>query len=236
MQLLSNQIKNNYKAYLLIGFFVLFTTFSFSQNQRKSDSLKKVLKDNSYDRKDKLRILSDIAYYETDIDEMISYGKELIASAGEMDSLKMQISGYLQIGQAFSQKGDLTTALEELLKGAKIANDSSFFKSQASIKIALADVYSQMGDGELALQKYREGLNYFKKEKDSLNLATSYYNLADQFYKEKELDSALVNYKNAFILFKGLGFENYLAYILGGEGLIYTGPARGTSTSDISTV
>ena len=206
---------------LFIVVAIFLSNFTLAQEQKIADSLKNVFRKNLYQRVDKLKILSDIAYYETDIDEVIIYSNELIASSKEMDSVFREFDGYLRLGQAYSQKGELPKAIEELLKGAKITNDHNLEKEQARVKIALADVYSEMGDNKLAVKNYRDGIQYFQKVKDSTNLAISQYNLGDQYYKEEKLDSALTNYKSAANLFKIKGYENYQAYVLGSEGLVY---------------
>ncbi|MFY9242109.1 MAG: adenylate/guanylate cyclase domain-containing protein [Polaribacter sp.] len=225
MQFISFTYKT-YKVYFLIGFFCLFSFFTFSQDQKKADSLKNILRKNLYDRKDKLKNLADIAYYETDIDEIIIYSKELIATAIERDTAYFEYSGYLQLGQAYGQKGDLKTALTNLLKAAKVANDNDLKSSKAGIKVAIADIYSQMGDSKLSVKNYKEAILLYEKIKiekinDSINLASAKYNLGDEYYSQQKLDSSLYYYKKAADDFKSLGYEQYLAYILGSEGLVY---------------
>ena len=127
---------------MLIGFFCCCFFTNFSQDQKHSDSLKIILKNNTYERANKLGILKDIADNETDTDEIIVYSKELIESAKEMDSVKYLYSGYLQMGNAYRLKSDLTTALENYLIASKIAVDQGLIFEQASIKIAIADAYS----------------------------------------------------------------------------------------------
>lgn len=198
----------------------LSTTSTFSQDQKEADSLKTIFRKNDYDRAKRLSILADIAYNETNFDEKIIYSQELIASAKDLDTIGPLINGYMILGQAYQEKGDLTEALKYILESSKLA-DRTDEKFQARTKIALADIYSEMGDVKLAIRNYKNGLKFFSEKKDTINIAITQNNLGDLYYNENKLDSALVNYKNAAKGFALLGLDNYQAYVLGGEGLIY---------------
>lgn len=216
------------KAYLLIGFFCLISSNIFSQDQKESDSLKTIFRSNDYDRDNKLKILEDIASSETDTDEILIYSKELIESAKEMDSIGYVFSGYLQQGNAFRLKSDLSQALKSYFEAAKIALENNLNYQQAIIKISIADVYSIMGDGNTAVTYYRNSIELLKLESDStnsesnsLNLASAQLNLGDEYLNQKKLDSALYYFSESGKTFKALDYRIGEAYNLGNVGLVY---------------
>jgi tetratricopeptide (TPR) repeat protein len=216
---------NYKKAYFLIGFFsVCFFSNFHAQNQKKSDSLKKDFRKNNYNRKNKLEILKNIAQNETNADEILIFGKELIQSSIELDSLNFLYTGYLQVGNAYRLKSDLTHALDHYLKASKVAEDIKRIDYQAEIKIAIADAYSIMGDSKNAVSKYKQGINLmFKADSlvDKISLASAHLNLGDEYYNQKKLDSALYYFSESGRLFEEADFELGKAYNLGNVGLVY---------------
>lgn len=229
----SNLKSSKVIIYLVLCFIYCFK--SFSQDQKFSDSLKIVLKKNDYKRSNKLKILSEIAENETNTDEIIIYSKELIESAKEMDSLQYMYAGYLQMGNAYRLKSDLTTALDNYFIASKIAIDQNLIEEQGSIKIAIADVYSIMGDSKNAVSFYRKSIAMLGKlvkiheeskdsvalESVSLGLASAELNLGDEYFNQKKLDSALHYFNESGKVFKALKYEVGEAYNLGNVGLVY---------------
>lgn len=216
------------KTCLLIVFLCLVTLNLFGQDQRRSDSLKTVFRTNDYDRALKLQILEDIANAETDTDEILIYSKELIESAKEMDSVVYIFSGYLQQGNGYRLKSDLSQALNSYFEAAEIALENNLNYQQAIIKISIADVYSIMGDGNTAVSYYRNSIDLLKSESISdnsesvsMNLASAQLNLGDEYLNQKKLDSALYYFSESGKVFEALNFRIGEAYNLGNVGLVY---------------
>ena len=209
------------KAYLIIGFFCLLSIASFAQDQKLSDSLIKIYKSGDYEEKDELKILQEIAQSETDTEKLLTYSLQLIVAAKTADSAKYEFSGYLQKGNAYRLKSDLTKALESYFDAAKIASNANLKADEASINISIADVYSIMGDSETSVRYYREALKLMKKDGASIHLASAQLNLGDEFYNQKELDSALFYFSESAKIFKAFDYELGEAYNLGNVGLVY---------------
>ncbi|MCH3882419.1 MULTISPECIES: adenylate/guanylate cyclase domain-containing protein [Tenacibaculum] len=201
----------------------MYSTNSYTQNQKESDSLKKILRTNSYERKDKLKNLRWISQEETNPDEILIFSKELIESAKEMDSVDYVFSGYQQMGNAYRLKSELTKALENYFTAAEIAEDNNLLNQQATIKISIADAYSIMGDSKNAVSYYRNSIALLKQdvEMDSIDLASAQLNLGDEYYNQKKLDSALYYFEESGRLFKLVDYEIGAAYNLGNVGLVY---------------
>lgn len=216
------------KPFLLVALLCLVTINLFAQDQRRSDSLKTIFRTNDYDRALKLQILEDIANAETDTDEILIYSKELIESAKEMDSVVYIFSGYLQQGNAYRLKSDLSHALNSYFEAAEIALENNLNYQQAIIKISIADVYSIMGDGNTAVSYYRNSIDLLKSESISassesvsMNLASAQLNLGDEYLNQKKLDSALYYFSESGKVFEALNFRIGQAYNLGNVGLVY---------------
>lgn len=216
------------KPFLLVALLCLVTINLFAQDQRRSDSLKTIFRTNDYDRALKLQILEDIANAETDTDEILIYSKELIESAKEMDSVVYIFSGYLQQGNAYRLKSDLSHALNSYFEAAEIALENNLNYQQAIIKISIADVYSIMGDGNTAVSYYRNSIDLLKSESISassesvsMNLASAQLNLGDEYLNHKKLDSALYYFSESGKVFEALNFRIGQAYNLGNVGLVY---------------
>ncbi|QOD62520.1 tetratricopeptide repeat protein [Polaribacter haliotis] len=195
----------------------------FSQNQKISDSLKIELKENSYTKIEKLKILEDIAFEETNAEEIIIYSNLLIKNAKEIDSIRLEYSGYFQLGNAYRLKSDLKQALENYFVALKITVDMQAIPKQAKVKIAIADAYSIMGDSKNAVSYYRNSINLLKNEKEEfrIDLASAQLNLGDEYFNQQKLDSALFYFNESGKLFKAADYKIGEAYNLGNVGLVY---------------
>ena len=201
---------------------MIYSQFTFGQDQKYSDSLKIELKNGKYSDAQKLVFLTDIADYDTDPNENLIYGKKLIELAKKLDSTKYVYYGYLFTGNGYRLKSDLTKALENYFNAAKIAEDNQYYNKQATIKISIADAYSIMGDSKNAVGYYRKSISMLLKEKeqDVVNLASAQLNLGDEYYNQKKLDSALYYFTESGKLFKELEYDEGVAYNLGNVGLV----------------
>jgi serine phosphatase RsbU (regulator of sigma subunit)/Tfp pilus assembly protein PilF len=104
---------------------------------------------------------------------------------------------YLNIGQTYSDMGNLPEALQYMLKGLKI-------KEQLNDKIGLEVGYNNIGNLYLTQGNYTQALNYYLKTlkiaeaaNDGLVIAYANSNIGDVFYGQGKLDIALVYYKKA---------------------------------------
>ena len=209
------------KTYFLIGFFCLLTANSFSQNQKKSDSLEIVYLKNDFEPHEKLKLLKALAESETDLDAKLKYSAELIDYAQKLDSFNYVFSGYLQKGNALRLKSDLTKAIENYFKAAKIAEDKNLKTKQGSINIAIADVYSIMNNHANAVLYYKKALLILDKKKDAFTLAAAQLNLGDEYFKQNKLDSSLYYYNKSGKIFEMLNSAIGKAYNIGNVGLVY---------------
>ena len=209
------------KAYLSIGFFYCLCFVLTAQNQKLSDSLEIVYSSGNYDEADELKILSALAGNETKADKLLEYSELLIDKAKSRDSIAYEFTGYLEQGNAYRLKSDLTKALESYFTAAKIASSNNLKSDEASIKISIGDVYSITGDNQTSVRYYREALGLLQNLSDSINIATAQLNLGDLYLNQGKLDSALYFFNESGQIFKALDYELGESYNLGNVGLVY---------------
>ncbi|MDP3354070.1 MAG: adenylate/guanylate cyclase domain-containing protein [Flavobacteriaceae bacterium] len=209
------------KAYLIMGFFCFPFLLLYGQNQKLSDSLELVYKSKAFNSQDELKILKEISESQTDTEKKLIFSLKLIETAKKLDSSTYLFSGYLQSGNTFRLKSDLTKALESYFKAAKIAVDGELKREQGSVNIAIADVYSIMGDHNNAVSYYHKGIKILKIENDSINIASAHSNLGDEYFNQNKLDSALFYFSESGKVFKILRHDLGMAYNLGNVGLVY---------------
>ena len=216
---------NSRRAYLIIGFFACSIFQGYSQNIKVSDSLERELKKGNYDKAGELELLRLISSEETDYDKQLTYSLQLIVLAKELKDTESEFSGYLQKGNAYQAKGDLTKALESYFDASKIAKDNKYIDREADVDLAIAGTYSIMGDTDSSFQYYRESLRILDSINEPLSLASAQLNFGDELLLVKELDSALYYFNKSNKIFKGLDDKDTSefgqALNLGNIGLVY---------------
>ena len=91
----------------LFSIFVL--NLSIAQNQQIADSLESVYL-KGVDEEWELELLDDLVYNQSDSDKKLIYCQRLIDLATERDSTQYLYSGYLEMGNASFQKGEMIAA------------------------------------------------------------------------------------------------------------------------------
>lgn len=220
-QCISAKMKFILSKFYLFLFCWCFCFSLFSQDQKLSDSLEIVYKSGDFNKTNELDILQSLAQFETNTEKKLAYSQQLIVQAKSIDSISYEFSGYLQKGNAYRLKSDLTEALESYFAAAKIASDHNLTSEEASINISIADVYSIMSDGQTAVKYYKEALALMQNEGDSINLASAQLNLGDEYLNQHKLDSALYFFSASGKIFKALNYELGEAYNMGNVGLVY---------------
>jgi adenylate cyclase len=207
------------KAFVTIGFLFIFSILAYSQQPTHTDSLVAKYKLGKYNKADKLLLLQEIIEGYTDPEKLLEFSEILIQAAQAADSTGFLCVGYAQNGNALRLKGDLTKALENYFKAAKIARKG---RQAGEIYISIADIYSIIGNHVNAVDYYQKSITILREEKDSVNIASALYNLGDEYLKIDELDSALLYTREAQRIFKKLNSQIGEAYSLGNIGIVYS--------------
>ena len=209
-----------HKAYYLIGFFCLFTSILFGQNQKEADSLIILYESGSF-QGDELELLKRIAEAETNPERVIEFSELLIKKAAGDSLFYYRQSGYLQKGNALNLKGNNAEALEAYFESLHYASQFINDIQIGSLMISIADIYANMENTQNATNYYNKGIRLLRKVNDSIKIATALLNAGDAYFYSRKLDSALIYTRESQIIFQK---QNYLigqAYSLGNMGMLY---------------
>ncbi len=207
------------KAYSIVGFFLVLAFVTSAQNQKVADSLTIIYENGSFKQDQELEILRQLAINEVDIDEKLIFSNKLIESAKLKNDNNFLIKGYLEKGNAFRLKSDLTSALESYIEGAKIAESADI--SFGEVYTSIGDVYSISGNHYNAILYYDQAIGIFKNENDSNGIATVLLNMGQDYFDNGELDTALMHTISAATIYRNIDYPLGQAYALGNEGMIY---------------
>ena len=100
---------------------IFFTGMLSAQNQSIADSLESIYLDG-VEPDIELSILNKLVIRLNDSKKKLKYSQELIDLASDKDSLHYLYSAYLERGNAFFYKGEMTSAIESFIKSAEYAS------------------------------------------------------------------------------------------------------------------
>lgn len=206
---------------LVVLVFCLYLNQGFCQNISLSDSLLEIYESGAFAEEDRLKLLFDITYSQSDPDESIRFAELLIKLAREADSTIYVFGGYLQLGNAYQLKGDLSLALKHYFESVAIAKEVKNQKQLGRVYVAIAGAYSSMGNTRNTIQYYRDAINILKSEKDIINYAKAVENLGDEYLIMSKPDSALILFKESGDLFSKINNREGMAFNMGNTGLAY---------------
>jgi class 3 adenylate cyclase len=207
----------------LITFLVLSLLFggtivSVAQDQKKADSLIRLLKQHTGVENDSLQLhwLSDISFNHQNPDSSLYYAR-LILKATD-NPYWLWVAHYNE-GSALRTQGNLDGALEAYFKSLELARKAS--AREAGSNMAIGDVYSVSGAHNNAVTYYSKSITIYRKLSDTLNLATALFNTGDEYLTQDSLNVALPYFQESGELFESLGYTAGLAYNLGNMGMLY---------------
>ena len=115
--MISKLIKIGCLFLLLIG----FKGTLIAQNQSKADSLEQIFI-RLPNPETELGLLKQLCIEQMDSEKKLMYSQKLILLAKENDSLHYLFGGYQEIGNAYLNKGELTSAIENYVLAAEYAD------------------------------------------------------------------------------------------------------------------
>nr|WP_246020048.1 adenylate/guanylate cyclase domain-containing protein [Muriicola soli] len=210
------------RARICFSFWLVFflCQIGFSQNQIISDSLVLLYESGYYEDEDLIKILSDIAAKSPDPDQSLEYCEILLKKAVELDSAMGIYRAYLQQGNAYETKGELSESLNSYFKAVDKITTIGNKKELAKVYIAIAGVYAGMDNRQNLIEYYSNALDILKNV-DETYYAISMENLGDVYLTWQQPDSALLLFARSGLIFEKLGNQTYLAYNTGNKGLAY---------------
>lgn len=218
---------NKRKAYLRIGLFFFALYIAKAQDQRISDSLISIYKADSLQGEQKLELLRNLSFNETnDYNLAMQYANELIVLAERSNNLEYQTHGYFQKGNAKRLQGDLQEAINAYFKSAEFAQKSGLKRFEGGAYSAVADIYSISDDHKNASSYYQKAISTLRKSEDSINLASVIMNYGDDLMNNKKYDSALVYFDESGKIFEQVNYIIGKAYNLGNIGMVHANQGR----------
>ncbi|XOV91451.1 MAG: caspase family protein [Bacteroidota bacterium] len=197
-------------------------TLAYSQNQQKADSLINLL--NAGTQTQRFELLAEISIYETRPDSLLKYSNFLISETSDSQK-NWKYHGYFQKGNAYRLKGDYDLAFKNYFEALQWLPKSAS-GNMASVHTAIGDTYSVLGDSRNALDFYLQGISQLRISKDSVQLATALLNTGDEYLRIENLDSALILFTEADIIFKRKHSEIGESYAMGNMGLVFAKQGR----------
>ncbi len=196
-----------------------------AQNQSKADSLEQIFLDVP-NPETELSLLKQLCIEQMDSEKKLTYSLELIHLAKANDSLHYLFGGYQELGNAYLNKGELSTALENYVLAAEYADQKESQRDLALNYQSIGNVYASKKDFRKAIELYEKSISVVEnikdfEHKDSLRFAQSLENLGFSYVKIQQPDSALLYLERSGAFFEALKNSQGIAYNLGNKGLAY---------------
>lgn len=207
------------KKYILLSMVVFLFIQSTHAQQRKRDSLKKLIvniqsqhnftvKDTSY-----INTLNDFAtrylFYKND--SLLLLSQQALSYSKAMNYTVGQIKSSLNIGNFYSAKGENNKAIFHFKKAMKLAEKIGDYKLLLKLHNSLGIEYNYLDDYAMALREYLEAIEIARKYQEKEMLSILNENIALLYYDLNNFEQALVYLKIAKKINEEINDEAFLA-------------------------
>jgi len=215
-----------FRSTSLIFCLAICATTVHSQNQIATERLETLYISNAYLPENKLYILNELAINLQDSDKKLIYSQKLINLSEVMDSIQYLYGGYLEAGNAYIHKGDMTAAAENYMKAVEMANGKNQETQKATAFFSIANVYAVKGDYVKSTSYFKNSIEIFEDygfldTKDSINFAKALEGQGYVYVQMQKPDSAIVFLSRSGEFFTKLNDRQGIGYNLGNLGLAY---------------
>ncbi len=214
--------------YIACIFLLSVNNKSFGQEQRVADSLRPIYLADTLQGVDKLKLLGDLAYNESNNFKLsLKYAEELILLSLALNNQDYLYEGYMQKGNAYYADENFIEALESYNQCTKVAQKLGNKSYEGIVLMSIADTYSSLDDTAKSESYYEKSINLLKqtdvlsKRGDSVALGRSYFNAGDELLKAQKFDKAIIYLGEAEKLFRLTQQDAYLPYVIGNKGIYY---------------
>lgn len=225
-----------HKAFVIL--FIVFAAGLTAQEKKASphsvntiDSLLTVLKTIKDDtlKVNTLSLLSSQYYSVSDYERAIEYAMQQKTLAEKLDDKNGVAQAYNHIGGVHTIQGNPSIALDNFLKGLKIAEENHFKKIAATSYNNIGGVYRTYSDFQKALENHQKALDLYSEIKDKRGIAASYNNIGIAYKKMSDNDKAFENYEKCLQIAKELSkeapdnmvYKSLIATALNNMGIIH---------------
>lgn len=199
----------------------LFSTALLAQNQNVADSLRLLYQSEKLADTERLEVLNDIAFNESDPDILIQYANILLNKSQKENNSKYIYNAFSYLGDANRLKGNYETAFDYYFKALKKAEEQNNLKKIGTSSCDIGDTYDAIDDRKNAEVFYNKCIGYLEEYGRDLQLGIAYFNAGDNLLKQHNLDSALLFFNNASEIFNKEQYKAGQAYSIGNIGLTY---------------
>jgi class 3 adenylate cyclase len=207
------------RGHILFLLLFLSSQLLLGQDKHVADSLKKIYWSHPSSENNR-ELLNQILDVDKEPDSMLKYSSLLIRSSiAEKDKLNL-MKGYSTRGVGFRYLGDHNESLEDLYKAWELAKDLEQSYNEAIIDTEIGNTFSESGDTEQAIIYYDRGFRILREIDSVATLGSALYNIGDNLYEKKELDSALAYTLEARKIFRDMKLKMHEAYAEGNLGRI----------------
>jgi len=212
------------KIYTSFVFLLLFTKFSINAQQMNLDSLERLI--TNYTEKDSARastllITADLIT-KNNPEKAITYAKEGVNIAREVDWKKGSIVGLIQIGNIYYVKTDYITALDYFQKADKENMKLKDPTISISIYNSLANIYCDIQEYDKGIENYQRLLIYAKEIGDPRYEALALTNIGNVYTDIEEYSKSKDYLEKALHLADSIQYIYFKPGILNNLGIVYS--------------
>jgi serine phosphatase RsbU (regulator of sigma subunit)/Tfp pilus assembly protein PilF len=190
-------------------------------NGQSTDSLLYILNhDVIKEDTNKLDLLYKIVSYSGNVDTILKYSEQAIKLAEKLNISPAQPTVYEGVG--YLNSGILAPALECFMKAANYYKADHNNIGIAIVYIYISEAYNQQENFDNAKYYLKNAVEIFRKEKDTIRLASTLSNLGYVNYSMGQYDTALILYSSTSKIYQRLGYLTEFAICLGNSGLVYS--------------
>ncbi len=184
-------VRFHFKILLFLSLFLTGKN-SFSQDKKRIDSVRVLLKDPNISDKKKSWMLAqlgwDVSYY--NLEEGLKYAEESITLSKKNNFIRELAHGYNVAGTIYMDLGNYPLAMDYLLKAGNYYTSINDKKGAANASGNLGIIYTRRGEFRKALHAYFIDCNYFK-DKGGSAFTASLLDIGSTYHLINMLDSAL---------------------------------------------
>lgn len=155
----------------------------------------------------KVKALNELfrAHLQSDPVTALSYAREALSLATEIDDQRGMAAAYNNLGVAYRNQGALDKALEYYINSMKIYEKLNGKEGIATTKNNIANIYSIKKDYAQAMRNLEESYTIFKELKDDAKLVGSMNNLGNLYSDMQLFEKAQKYYSEAYQLSEKVG-------------------------------
>lgn len=202
---------------------ILIWNNSFARNKAVADSCRNLMQQSiNITDEEKCNLLYQIIINNTNPDTCILYADKLINIAERIENPLFLHHGFYEKGQAYMFKSLFKESVFFLQESLRIAEKYDFRTEIGLVYYALSQLYHQNNNHRLTIEYLQKSNVLFNENpENSTYIGSSLYHLGNVYFKLEKLDSALINFNKALVLFNKIQ-SPFSFYIRGNIGAIQT--------------